>query len=67
MGGVAVDENARVQHRSGAAIPGLYAAGGTIGGLEGGPVTGYSGGLAKALVFGKLAGETIARDLKAES
>ena len=63
MGGLAVDAGARVQHRDGHAIEGLYAAGGTIGGLEGGPVVGYSGGLAKALTFGKIAGESIARAL----
>ncbi len=64
MGGVAVDAQARVMHRSGHPLEGLYAAGGTIGGLEGGPFTGYSGGLAKALVFGKIAGESIGRALK---
>ena len=64
MGGVAVDPSARVLHRSGAPIAGLYAAGAAIGGLEGGPVVGYSGGLAKALVFGKIAGESAARDIK---
>ncbi|HEY3918026.1 MAG TPA: FAD-binding protein [Stellaceae bacterium] len=64
MGGVMIDDQARVQHKNGRAIPGLYAAGATIGGLEGGPVTGYTGGLAKALVFGKLAGESVARDIK---
>jgi fumarate reductase flavoprotein subunit len=64
MGGVAVDAEARVMHRSGHPIEGLYAAGGTIGGLEGGPFTGYSGGLAKALTFGKIAGESIGRMLR---
>lgn len=64
MGGVVIDDQARVQHKSGRAIAGLYAAGGTIGGLEGGPLTGYTGGLAKALTFGKLAGESAARDIK---
>jgi fumarate reductase flavoprotein subunit len=54
-----------VQHQGGGIIAGLYAAGGTIGGLEGGPVVGYSGGLAKALTFGKIAGESIARAIKA--
>ena len=64
MGGVVIDADARVQHRNGGAIAGLYAAGATIGGLEGGPVTGYTGGLAKALTFGKIAGETAVRDIK---
>ena len=49
MGGARHRCDARVQHRDGGAIAGLYAAGATIGGLEGGPVTGYTGGLAKAL------------------
>ena len=64
MGGVAIDPDARVRAKNGGAIAGLYAAGATIGGLEGGPVTGYTGGLAKALTFGKVAGETVARDIK---
>jgi fumarate reductase flavoprotein subunit len=63
MGGLVIDAEARVQHESGRAIEGLYAAGGTIGGLEGGPIVGYSGGLAKALTFGKIAGESIGRAL----
>jgi fumarate reductase flavoprotein subunit len=61
MGGLAIDPDARVMHVGGEPIGGLYAAGGTIGGLEGGPVTGYSGGLAKALTFGKIAGDSIGR------
>jgi fumarate reductase flavoprotein subunit len=64
MGGVVIDDHARAQHKSGRAIAGLYAAGGTIGGLEGGPVTGYTGGLAKALTWGKLAGESVVDDLQ---
>jgi fumarate reductase flavoprotein subunit len=64
MGGLAIDTDSRVLHQSGRAIEGLYAAGGTIGGLEGGPVVGYSGGLAKALTFGKIAGESIGRALR---
>ena len=59
MGGVAIDPDARVLHGSGAAISGLFAAGGTVGGLEGGPYVGYTGGLAKALVFGWRAANTI--------
>jgi len=59
MGGLAIDPLARVQHHAGHPIDGLYAAGGTVGGLEGGPITGYTGGLAKALVFGKIAAESI--------
>ncbi len=59
MGGLAIDASARVQHKNGGSIEGLYAAGGSIGGLEGGPYVGYSGGLAKALVFGWRAANSI--------
>jgi fumarate reductase flavoprotein subunit len=57
LGGIAIDANARVLHRAGGVIPGLYAAGSTTGGIEGGPQVGYLGGLMKALVFGLLAAE----------
>jgi fumarate reductase flavoprotein subunit len=52
MGGFAVDEHGRVERPDGSAIAGLYAAGGTTGGLEGGGALGYVGGLIKACVFG---------------
>jgi fumarate reductase flavoprotein subunit len=42
------------------AIEGLFAAGNTTGGIEGGPMVGYLGGLIRALVFGLIAAETIA-------
>jgi fumarate reductase flavoprotein subunit len=58
MGGVAVDDHARVLDNSDRPIPGLYAAGSTCGGLEGGPDSAYLGGLVKATVFGLLAAET---------
>jgi fumarate reductase flavoprotein subunit len=45
LGGLAVDEHARV-------APGIYAAGGDVGGIANG---GYSSGLAAALVLGRLA------------
>lgn len=60
MGGIAIDGGARVLHTNGAAISGLYAAGATTGGLEGGPAAGYTGGLSKASVFGMLAAESAA-------
>jgi len=59
-GGVLVDDAARVLRDNGTPINGLYAAGSTAGGLEGGPQTGYVGGLIKALVFGVLAAEAVA-------
>lgn len=58
MGGVVVDERARVVDRADQPIPGLYAAGSTCGGLEGGPEAAYLGGLVKATVFGLLAAES---------
>jgi len=57
MGGVAVDEHAHVIDLQGKPIVGLYAAGATCGGLEGGPDAAYLGGIVKAVVFGLLAAE----------
>jgi fumarate reductase flavoprotein subunit len=57
LGGLRVDGDARVLDTAGGVIPGLYAAGGTMGGLHGGPRAGYVGGLLEAAVFGLLAGE----------
>ena len=59
MGGIAVDGQAQVLDEAGARIPGLLAAGSTIGGLEGGPAAGYTGGLSKALVFGLRAAASV--------
>jgi tricarballylate dehydrogenase len=58
FGGLKVDAAARVLNTDGAPIPGLYAAGETIG-MYYGNYTGATSVL-KGLVFGKLAGETIA-------
>ena len=52
MGGFLVNENAQIKRGDGSVIAGLYAAGATIGGLEGGPRVDYVGGLIKAAVFG---------------
>ncbi len=57
MGGVAIDGHARVLRLDDTAIKGLYAAGATTGGLEGGPGVGYVGGLAKSAVTGLRAAE----------
>lgn len=67
MGGILIDGEARVLRSDGSAIDGLYAAGSTTGGLEGGPLVGYLGGLAKAGVQGLLAAESIARRTKSAS
>jgi len=57
MGGIAVDGDARAIGTDGQPICGLYAAGNSIGGLEGGPRADYVGGLVKAFVFGLRAAE----------
>jgi fumarate reductase flavoprotein subunit len=61
LGGVAVDEHARVLDVHDRPIPGLYAAGATCGGLQGGPDAAYIGGLIQAMVFGLLAAEAAAQ------
>jgi fumarate reductase flavoprotein subunit len=59
MGGIVVDGDGRVLDKADKPIPGLYAAGSTVGGLDGGPHAGYVGGLVKATI-GLRAAETIA-------
>jgi fumarate reductase flavoprotein subunit len=59
MGGIAVDGDGRVLDKNEKPIAGLYAAGSTVGGLDGGPHAGYVGGLIKA-VIGLRAAEQIA-------
>lgn len=65
MGGILIDGDARVLRPDRTVIEGLYAAGSTTGGVEGGPPVGYLGGLAKAGVQGLIAAESIARRGKA--
>lgn len=60
LGGVSIDQHARVLREDGAPVAGLYAAGSATGGIEGGDAVGYVGGLIKATVFGLLAAEHIA-------
>jgi fumarate reductase flavoprotein subunit len=55
IGGLRVDDRARVLRDDGAPIAGLYAAGADAGGIFTG---GYASGLAAALVFGRIAAET---------
>lgn len=64
MGGIRIDADARVLDQGGAPIPGLYAAGATTGGIEGGPFIGYIGGLSKAAVLGFRAAEHVATTIK---
>jgi fumarate reductase flavoprotein subunit len=59
MGGMVVNGDGAVLDDNDKPIPGLYAAGSTVGGLDGGPHAGYVGGLIKA-VIGLRAAERIA-------
>ena len=59
MGGIVVDGDGACSTRTTRPIPGLYAAGSTVGGLDGGPHAGYVGGLIKATI-GLRAAERIA-------
>ena len=58
IGGLKVDERARVLSSDGTAVPGLYAAGVDVGGVASG---GYASGLAQALVLGLAAAEEAVR------
>jgi len=60
-GGLRIDSSARVVREDGSPIEGLYAAGSAVGAIEGGPKAGYIGGLMKALVFGLVAAESVAK------
>jgi fumarate reductase flavoprotein subunit len=55
LGGVQIDDRARVLHEDGEPIEGLYAAGVDVGGIATG---GYASGLAQALVQGLVAAES---------
>ncbi len=57
IGGLRIDGAARVLRTDGTRIEALYAAGADAGGIATG---GYASGLAAALVFGRIAAETIA-------
>jgi fumarate reductase flavoprotein subunit len=63
MGGIAIDEHARViGRRNDKPMPGLYAAGSCTGGVEGGPLGGYIGGYLKAVGLGLIAGDGIGQN-----
>ncbi|RYF57904.1 MAG: FAD-dependent oxidoreductase [Comamonadaceae bacterium] len=67
MGGIAIDEWSRAMDGNGEPFAGLYAAGGSSGGLEGGASVGYVGGLAKAATTGLRAAEHIVGLIKANA
>lgn len=56
LGGLRANSRAQVLDKDGRVLTGLYAAGGAMGGLHGGPRDGYLGGLLEAAVFGRIAG-----------
>jgi fumarate reductase flavoprotein subunit len=60
MGGAMIGPDAAVRRSDGSPIAGLFAAGSTAGGLQGGPNGGYVGGLAVAATFGYIAAHSIA-------
>jgi tricarballylate dehydrogenase len=64
FGGVRIDQHCRVLDQDGAVIPALYAAGELVGGLFYFNYPGGSG-LMTAAVFGRTAGESAARALRA--
>ena len=66
MGGLRIDGRARVLGPDNRPLPGLLAAGGTAGGLHGGPRAGYAGGLLAALTFGFIAAQTAAAVVTSE-
>ena len=59
MGGIRVDNSSRALDAAARIVPGLYAIGAAGGGMEGGENAVYLGGLAKAVVTGLRAAETI--------
>jgi len=62
MGGLAIDAASRVLDEHDRPIPGLYSAGCATGGLEGGELAGYVGGLTKSAVTGYRAANAIAAE-----
>lgn len=61
MGGVLVDMQGQALRHDGSGIDGLYVAGSSTGGYEGGPHAGYLGGLIKAFVTGCTTGQAITK------
>jgi fumarate reductase flavoprotein subunit len=61
-GGLSVNGKGQVMDKNDCSIAGLYAAGSTVGGLEGGPNASYVGGLIKSFCIGLIAAETIAAE-----
>ena len=60
MGGIEINAHAQALRADGEPVPGLYAIGAPVSGIEGGPRVGYAGGLCKAFVLGLVAAEHMA-------
>ena len=65
-GGILTDKDGHVLDLDENQIPGLFAAGSTTGGLEGGAHAGYTGGLSKTAVFALRAAEQIVKERLAD-
>ena len=61
--GVDIDPTTRVRNRFGAVIPGLFAAGETVGCIQGKRYSGGGMGVGNALTFGRIAGEQVAAEV----
>lgn len=61
--GLRINENAEVLNQQEHVIPGLYAAGETVGSLHGDRYAGGGGSFGGGAVFGKLAGELATIDV----
>jgi fumarate reductase flavoprotein subunit len=66
MGGIEINGQAQALRPDGKPIPGLYAVGAPVSGIEGGPRVGYAGGLCKAFVLGLVATEHMAASISRE-
>ncbi|MBX2824708.1 MAG: FAD-dependent oxidoreductase [Gammaproteobacteria bacterium] len=69
QGGLTIDSDARVMHKSGQSIPGLYAAGGAAAGVSGAKVSGYlsGNGLLTAVALAVIAADSINAHTAGES
>lgn len=63
--GLDIDPTTRVRDRNGKIIPGLFAAGETVGCIQGKRYSGGGMGVGNALTFGRIAGEEAAREVRA--
>lgn len=61
--GVDIDPTTRVRDRNGLVIPGLFAAGETVGCIQGKRYSGGGMGVGNALTFGRIAGEQVAAEV----